>query len=357
MLEPSGSRSLRRTEEAGFTASMTSASDTLAFALPPVGPAPVQPATIILVQAIGSRVSLPFSGRVHSVYRQACNIETEHGTLVTLLSQGVGNLPHGIRCILPEPVDFRAQCSGGQTVVADGACLRIPRAGMALHLSGATTWRCALAACVVDAGATRTLRLLLDVRATLREHAPASGFAPLLLRDGEPGSPLDRAMQRRLRQTLPVLDRATWSLDADSAMQALGQLVGLGPGLTPSGDDFIVGYLAALWSRSSLEPAVRSFLAELAEPIERLAAGTHLISRQFLLNAVVGEFSEPLAELVSAMAVNDAPRVLAGATRVVLIGHSSGADSLVGLLFGLRPSLLVGSACADGRSRVGPALR
>mgnify|MGYP003693807949 CR=1 FL=1 len=32
-------------------------------------------------------------GRVHGVYRQACNIETDHGTLVTLLSQGAGKHP------------------------------------------------------------------------------------------------------------------------------------------------------------------------------------------------------------------------------------------------------------------------
>jgi hypothetical protein len=243
--------------------------------------------------------------------------------------------------MLPEPVDFHARCSAGQTVVADRACLRIPRAGMALHLSGATTWRCALAACDVGAGAEQTLRSLLSVRATLLEHAPASGFAPLLLRDGEPGSALDQAMQRRLRQTLPVLGHATSSADADIAAQALGQLVGLGPGLTPSGDDFIVGYLAALWSRSPLEPAVRSLLAGLAEPIERLAADANLVSRQFLLDAAAGEFSQALADLVSAMAADDARRTLAAAARVVRIGHSSGADSLVGLLFGLRPSLLV----------------
>lgn len=333
---------------------MTSASDTLASALPRVWPAPAPPATIILVQEIGSRVSLPFSGRVHSVYRQACNIETRQGTLVTLLSQGLGNLPHAIRCMLPHPVDFQARCSAGQTVVADRACLRIPPAGMALHLSGATTWRCALAACDVGAGSEQTLRSLVDVRGTLREHAPAGGFAPLLLRDGQPSSALDQAMQRLLRQALPVLGRATSSADADIAAQALGQLVGLGPGLTPSGDDFIVGYLAALWSRSLLEPALRSLLAGLAEPIERLAAGTNLISRQFLLDAVAGEFSEALADLVSAMGVNDARRIRAAAARVVRIGHSSGADSLAGLLFGLRPSLLLGSACADGVSAAQP---
>jgi hypothetical protein len=316
---------------------------------------PAQPDTIIRAQQIGSRVALCFSGRVHGIYRQACNIETDHGTLVTLLSQGLGNIPHGIRCVLPAPVDFRARCMAGQTVVADGVDLRIVQAGMTVHLSRAAIWRYVPAACVVDPCADQTLRALLEVRSTLRKQAPASGFAPLLLRDDEPGSPLDQALQRRLRRTLPVLANATRSLDADGAAQALGQLAGLGPGLTPSGDDFIVGYLAALWSRCSYQSALRSFLAALGGPLQRFAARSNLISRQFLLDAVVGEFSESLADLVSALAVSDVGRALVSARRIVRIGHSSGADALTGLLFGLRPSLLIASGRADGGSAGEPA--
>ena len=168
-----------------------------------------QPDTIIRALQIGSRAALRFSGHVHSVYRQACNIETDYGTLVTLLSQGLGNLPHGIRCVLPAPADFRTRCMAGQTVVADGVDLRIVQAGMTVHLSGAATWRCVPAACVVDPCAGQTLRALLEVRSTLRKQAPASGFAPLLLCDDEPDSALDRALQRRLRGTLPILGEAT----------------------------------------------------------------------------------------------------------------------------------------------------
>lgn len=334
---------------------MTAASDTAARAAPRAMAEPAQPDTIIRAQQIGSRAALRFSGHVHSVYRQACNIETEHGTLVSLLSQGLGNLPHGIHCVLPVPVDFQSWCTAGQTVVADGVDLRIAQAGIAVQLAEAATWRCVLATCVVDPCADQMLCALLEVRSMLQEHAPASGFAPLLLCDGEPGSLLDQALQRRLVRTLPMLGNATRSLDADRAALALGQLAGLGPGLTPSGDDFIVGYLAALWSRCSFEPALRSFLAALGGPLERFAARSNLISRQFLLDAVAGEFSESLADLVSAIAVGHVGRALASAGRVVRIGHSSGADALTGLLFGLRPSLLIASIPADGRSAGAPA--
>jgi hypothetical protein len=293
---------------------------------------------------------------VHSVYRQACNIELDNGALLTLLAQGLGNLPHGIRCALPDPADFQVWLRPGQAVAAGGLWLRISQAGIAVDLSGATRWRCKLDACALDPYAGPTVRAMLAVRLLLREQAPCSGFAPLVLDDADPGSPLERAMQRRLRQTLPALGRASMSLDSALAVKALEQLAGLGPGLTPSGDDFIVGYLAGLYSRCAREPTLCPFLQGLVAALTRLADAANVISRQFIFNALEGEFSEWFAELVLAIAQDDLS-LRESVARVVRIGHSSGADSLVGLLFGLRPSLVLGYAPAAARSCASQASR
>jgi hypothetical protein len=302
------------------------------------------------VERVGSRVRSRFAGRVHSVFRRACNIETDDGPLVTVLAQGQGNLPHGIRSALPEAADFRALLSVGYAVVADGVCVRIPQAGITMDLSGASVWHCGLAAGIVDLDSDETLSALLLVRAILEKQAPPSGFAPLLLRDEDPDSLLDRAMQKRLRHTLPLLEAATVSLNPANAAQALAELIGLGSGLTPSGDDFIVGYLAALFSRHSRAQVLQPFLAALSDTLARLVASGNLISRQFILDALEGEFSESLAELVSAISARDGARLRASAAQLVRIGHSSGADSLTGLLFGLRPSLVLGHEPESGRA-------
>lgn len=297
--------------------------------------------------SIGSRALCRFTrGNVHSVYRQACNIELDDGALVTLLGREPGNVPHGIRCALPEPDDFRAWLRPAQAVAADGLSLRVPEARIAVDLSAAAHWRCGLDPCAIDPYAEPSVRALRSVRMVLQEQAPQSGFAPLLLQGAKPSSPLDQAMQRRLRQALPALSRAGSNLDSVAAAQALAQLAGLGPGLTPSGDDFIVGYLAALYTRCSAEPALRPFLGGLIAPVTRLAAAANLISRQYMLNALAGEFSEALAQVVLGVAVRDDLRLRESAARLVRVGHSSGADSLVGLLFGLRPSLVLVDASA-----------
>ncbi|HTS55772.1 MAG TPA: DUF2877 domain-containing protein [Burkholderiales bacterium] len=295
--------------------------------------------------SVGSRVAFQRArGSVHSVYRQACNIELHDGTLLTLLARGLGNLPHGIRCALPGAADFQLWLHRGQAVAGDSLALCIAQAGVAVDLSSAERWRCRLEACALDARAAPTVRAMLLVRRLLREQAPRGGFAPLVLDGADPGSSLERAMQRRLMRTLPELDRAGRSLDPALAVKALEQLAGLGPGLTPSGDDFIVGYLAALYSRRSRESMLRPFLRELLRMLAPLAAAANLISRQFIFNALEGEFSEGLAELVSAIATRDEVRLRESVAQVVRVGHSSGADSLVGLLFGLRPSLVLGCA-------------
>jgi hypothetical protein len=94
---------------------------------------------------------------------------------------------------------------------------------------------------------------------------------------------------------------------------------------------------------------LRSFLDGLVAPLTGLAAAANPISRQFLSNALEGEFSESLARLVLAVQADDQPRLRESVARLVRIGHSSGADSLVGVLFGLRPSLVLVEVPASRR--------
>jgi hypothetical protein len=297
---------------------------------------------ILPALSIGSRVAPAGAGRVRSVYRQACNVELNSGVLLTLLCAALGNLPHGIRFALPGPQDLREWLRPGQAVVSESSQLRIAQARVTIELSRASRWSCELSAC--DVYATPIVRAMLAALAALREHSVRGGFAPLVLNDADPGSPLAGAMRRRLWSSLPLLDSARASLDAPLAAEALEQLAGLGPGLTPSGDDFIVGYLAGLQSRCRLDSALRPFVNGLTAPLARVAAASNLISRQFILNALDGEFAEGLAAVVAAITAHDQHRARAAAERLACLGHSSGCDSLLGLLYGLRPSLVLGSA-------------
>lgn len=137
-----------------------------------------------------------------------------------------------------------------------------------------------------------------------------------------------------------ILSReAARALEADDIDLIVARLVGAGPGLTPSGDDVLVGLLAAL-SRSGNAPWSTRIRSRLNGAIVRNVHRTTDISAHYLRLATQGVFGEPLTNLVDAV-VASAPRYdVQSRTRAVLsVGATSGADALVGVILGLTATL------------------
>ncbi|MFZ2625067.1 MAG: DUF2877 domain-containing protein, partial [Propionibacterium sp.] len=127
----------------------------------------------------------------------------------------------------------------------------------------------------------------------------------------------------------------------DSGADALVALCGLGIGLTPSGDDALVGMLALARRAGRATGTCEEFA-------ERLDEGMSTeVSLDYLRLALGGEFSIPVLRLMDALGARVAPTAqsdspapatqidrpaLAVAVReVARIGHSSGADLLAGV--------------------------
>ena len=106
-------------------------------------------------------------------------------------------------------------------------------------------------------------------------------------------------------------------------------LIGLGPGLTPSGDDFIGGAMVAL--RALGWGALADRLAEWALPLAEKRTGR--ISRAHLACAAEGEGAEALHEAIRAMGSSEefSDGKLSGCVDALdAIGHTSGWDALAG---------------------------
>jgi hypothetical protein len=121
----------------------------------------------------------------------------------------------------------------------------------------------------------------------------------------------------------------SWLSDIGDNVEAIHGIVGLGPGLTPSGDDILIGALAML---EALEE--RDAHVALARAINAIAPGqTSPLSHCFLRAAAAGHISERFHTIVSSVIVGDVDRAIATART---IGHSSGWDMLTGAMFALR---------------------
>jgi hypothetical protein len=111
----------------------------------------------------------------------------------------------------------------------------------------------------------------------------------------------------------------------------LATLLGLGPGLTPSGDDLVVGLMAVVTLRP-VGPA-RVLCESAAEMAPRL---TTQVSANYLRLGALGEFSARLEDAAIALLGNAGSADLAPAVlRLLDSGHSSGTDTAVGLYLGM----------------------
>jgi hypothetical protein len=124
----------------------------------------------------------------------------------------------------------------------------------------------------------------------------------------------------------PALARlytATSIGDATECLSSARLLLGLGPGLTPAGDDCLVGWLAGAWTAGA---AGRRLVGALGPALLKEAARrTGPLSSAFLAAALVGEVAEPVSRFV---AVPDAERL----ESLLALGATSGADLLGGYL-------------------------
>jgi hypothetical protein len=119
------------------------------------------------------------------------------------------------------------------------------------------------------------------------------------------------------------------------------RLVGNGVGLTPSGDDAIVGIIAVLHRCVSPNVSPRA-LDALAVALEPVLDRTTAISAHFLRLALRGEFGERLVTVVDACCTPSGPDAEA-LDRLLATGATSGADALAGVaaaaeLFHIQPA-------------------
>ncbi len=125
-------------------------------------------------------------------------------------------------------------------------------------------------------------------------------------------------------------------MEPERAARALASLLGLGTGLTPSGDDLVAGILASLVWQSNLGAIPAPFAKHLVESVREAAPGkTNHISARLLHHAGDGLLYAPAMELGAALLLGATDSIIAPARRLLSIGHSSGADLATGLLTGV----------------------
>ncbi len=235
-------------------------------------------------------------GRVHSVFTRCVNVECRDGRLVAFHAPG------------PLAAPFAASLS----VVPDLAAMRagdlVRRRGERLRLGP------------LELSFTPATRVELTMpRRAHPSRCVADAVAALGALGGAPALDLPAGRQARIR-----LAEAIRNDDADGFTVAGRALIGLGEGLTPAGDDCLVGVLAVLASAETGLVTSRARATLARDAAER----TTTIGREFILHALEGAFAEPLLALFTAATPPAAERAAAALAHT---GATSGADTLTGI--------------------------
>ncbi|MGH2582938.1 MAG: DUF2877 domain-containing protein [Anaerolineales bacterium] len=159
----------------------------------------------------------------------------------------------------------------------------------------------------------------------LLRHALADSFARLVI---EPDAeiPLPARVLAMAKQNIPKLFDGIKNKDVFLITQASQKLAGLGPGLTPAGDDLLLGVIYGMWTLFSEEESseLAGLIAENASP------RTHALSAAWLKAGANGEAAETWHALFDALVKGDAGKFEQAVLRILPSGHTSGADALGG---------------------------
>lgn len=115
--------------------------------------------------------------------------------------------------------------------------------------------------------------------------------------------------------------------------------IGRGKGLTPSGDDFLVGVVGMLTATATLPEAFKTGLSEYIR--KKGEKRTTQVSLEYFRYTLQQKFSSHVKNACLALLKEEETAVDNAATELIKIGHTSGADTLLGILLGCQCALIM----------------
>lgn len=255
---------------------------------------------------------------VLSVHARACNLVDERGDVTALATPDVGNGPFHV---VVEGPAFPSSLRVGQVAQREGEHIRI--GPLLIDLSSAQPWNPYLSRLN---GATdgQTWNRLVKV---MQEVAGLGVMPRRNTASPERYEKWTAHVQHRVEEHLARLVRGLETGNMTEVVGATRGLAGLGPGLTPAGDDILLGVMVAwqLTSRPSASSPLR-LIARAAIP------RTTRFSAAWLRAAAEGAFAEPWHMLARALGTGDEARIAAAVNRILQTGATSGTFAMRGFL-------------------------
>jgi len=276
-------------------------------------------------------VDTEFTGTVHSVFKHALNIRSvADGEIFTLATTAMDNAPNTLVIDLDTLDNLHIKQNGSVRMICDQLLIEDK---LKIAIETATCWQCHLP--IYPSDTTKLKNNVVQVKRFIDLYGKSGGMK----RSDSPVSEFEAETSRLLKQRTTLFHDGLCNRRLDSFQQYALDLVGLGPGLTPSGDDFLVG----LFTIIRLESSPCSIYQPLCESVIKMMKPlTNDISYTTLKKAAYGQVRESIHSLVCAMLSGTETESIQALKKVLAIGSSSGTDIALGLISGLEANIKLG---------------
>lgn len=246
-------------------------------------------------------------GRIHSVFERAVNIEIKNSSqqLLTLIDEEVDIMSANL-VVRSTRSDWRNYIAENEPVIFTSESVFINNRLLVMGISTSKTWMRISDYEIVN------MSQLVDSAKVLEHCKMVEGYL--------------------FSKTITSIDFPVSNI---SDLNPLA-LIGLGYGLTPSGDDFLSGVLHGLHFAEILFRAKFPPLSGFSQVISDHLSRTGSISQHFLKYALKGQWGFNTENFLLALINGDEKTLLASVDKKLSIGASSGYDEMMGCLYGIR---------------------
>lgn len=286
------------------------------------------------------------NGYVHSIFDSSCNIITRENELISVLTFEKPMAPMSV-LIKEKKGLYSLGITQGMEVVLSKSTISFKDVNRNIDLEKSKIWNSTPSFDFTKDQVENILKKIEIIEDFIFKHGKLEGIASIVFNIGEYLNEIDSFIKRDIpldeygkfiiKRFVNYL-KAVKDKDFKNISSATRDIIGFGPGLTPSTDDFVSGLMVSSiylseYSNLNIEESIL-FNKEMVKDIQNR---TTIVSENMLKFASVGEVYETVRNLmITILSKSDEKNLVEIMDQIVEFGHTSGTDILCGVYIGSR---------------------
>ncbi|MTI69063.1 MAG: DUF2877 domain-containing protein [Firmicutes bacterium] len=289
------------------------------------------------------------TGEIHSVYSRAFNIVLENNDFITILSSEKSITPNSI--LLNKKIDFlKLEINQGSKTYISSNSIVIDDIGICIEFNNAKEWDPSPLFSYEKASESEILHKLEILEKLIYKYGKLEGIAPVLSNVGTLNKDYKLFSNTKIEMneySIFIIHRLEKFLkyisnnEIDKISDATKQIIGFGPGLTPSMDDLISGlmlslvYLIDYYDLDNMKTLNINKLI-----ISEVLNKTTRVSEEMLKSSSIGECMKDYRNfIISLLSDSNGEELKEKFINAIKFGDTSGTDTICGIYFGFRTLL------------------